>query len=234
MCLTPAGNTTGTETMRTRRVLAAIAFAVMPLESSANDDFCEVVEGNYLQNPMFAQRNATGGLQYWVGSQHAGEKSYDVESGDGGLTIIKTGTQPWYYLRQNLAAKEIAGKKLALTVELKLNLQQSRRATVGGGVKIVARSSGLQGRKLLLRSTFDHQPRNGKTDWFPVQVVVQLPGETDTVEVGFLHQADGTLQVRNPSFQLVDESNGPCAVSPNAILGLPQPSSTLKKVRPGS
>jgi len=61
-----------------------------------------------------------------------------------------------------------------------------------------------------------------------VQVVVQLPPKTDTVEVGFLHQAEGTVQARNPSFQLVDESKGPCDVSPNAILGVPQPSSNLR------
>jgi len=214
--------------MQMQRMLAVIAFSMLSFGSAANGDFCELAEGNFLQDPMFGQVNSAGGLQHWRSSQHAGEKSFELEFGNGELTIIKTGTQPWYYLRQNIAAEELAGKKLALNAELKLDFKQSRRPTVGGGLKVVARASNLQGRKLLLRSTFDHQPHNGKTDWYPVQVVVQLPKKTSVVEVGFLHQGEGTLQVRNPSFQLVDESRQPCALSSNAILGIPQKSSGLR------
>ena len=214
--------------MRKIRVLMAVAFAVVSFGSSASGDSCELVAGNLLQDPVFVQRNSTGVFLYWASSQHAGEKSFEPEFDRGVLTITKTGTQPWFYFRQTVAAEALAGKKLALSAELKLDMPESPMRTVGGGIKIVARSSSLQGRKLLLRSTFDHQPHNGKTDWYPVQVVVQLPAKTSTVDVGFLHQADGTLQVRNPSFQLVDESSVPCAVSPNAILGVKRASSGLR------
>lgn len=210
------------------RALIAMAFTVVSFSSNASGDSCELVEGNLLQDPIFAQRNSSGVFLYWASSQHAGEKSFEPEFDKGVLTIVKTGTQPWFYFRQTVAAEELAGKKLALSAELRLDMPESQMPTVGGGIKIVARSSSLQGRKLLLRSTFDHQPHNGKTDWYPVQVVVQLPAKTNTVDVGFLHQGDGNMQVRNPSFQLVDESSVPCAVSPNVILGVKRASSGLR------
>ena len=214
--------------MRIRRLLAALGMAFLSHSSSANAGLCELLEGNYLQDPMFVARNAGGALQHWVSSRHAGEESFALEFDDGELTILKTGTQPWFYFRQVVAGEELAGKKLAVTAELKLDMPPSQLPKVGGGLKVVARSGSLQGRKLLLRSILDHQPHNGKTEWFPVQVVIQLPEKTSTVEVGFLHQADGTLRVRNPSLQMVDESSGPCAVSPNAILGVPRAASSLR------
>jgi hypothetical protein len=224
----PAGKRARIEAMQMQRMLVAIAFAMLSFGSSANSEFCQLVDGNFLQDPMFDQLNSSGVPQYWFNTQHAGEKSFELEFDNGELTIVKTGTQPWLYFRERVAAKELAGKKMAFTAELKLDLQQAHTPTVGGGLSIVARSSSLQGRKLLLRSKLDHQPRSGKTDWHPVQVVVQLPRKTNIVEVGFLHQGEGTMQVRNPSFQLVDESSQPCAVSPNAILGIPQTSSGLR------
>jgi hypothetical protein len=217
--------------MRTKGTLAAITLGLITYCSSASSDVCELVAGNLLQDPMFIQRNPTGVFQYWASSQHAGEPSFELEFDSGELTINKTGTQPWFYFRQNIAVEQLVGKKLALTAELKLDMEPQQRRqgfVVGGGIKMVARSSSLQGRKLLLRSVLDHEPHAGKTDWYPVQVVIELPKGSSTLDVGFLHQADGTLQVRNPSLQLVDESRMPCAISPNAILGVPQATSGLR------
>ena len=217
--------------MRTKGTLAAITLVLISYCSSASSDMCELVAGNLLQDPMFLQRKPAGVLGYWVGTQHAGEPSFELEFDSGELTINKTGTQPWFYFRQNVAVEQFVGKKLALTAELKLDMQQQQSQQgliVGGGIKMVARSSSLQGRKLLLRSTLDHEPHIGKTDWDPVQVVIELPKGSSTLDVGFLHQADGTLQVRNPSLQLVDESRGPCAISPNAVLGVPRATSGLR------
>jgi hypothetical protein len=217
--------------MRVVLVLAAATFIMISRGSSAEGNYCDLVDGNYLQNPNFSQSNPQGGQRFWGGGQHAGEESFELVFDDGELTISKIGTQPWMAFRQTVEATELAGKKMAMNAELRLDLRQPERAQgflVGGGLKIAARASAARGRKLLLRSVLDHQPRLGKTDWYPVQVVVQLPKKTSTVEVGFLHQADGTLQIRNPSFQLVDESVKPCEVSPNAILGVQQASSALR------
>ena len=217
--------------MRTKGTLAAITLVLISYCSSASSDVCELVAGNLLQDPMFLERNPAGVLQYWASSQHAGEPSFELEFDSGELTIIKTGTQPWFYFRQNVEVEQLVGKKLALTAELKLDMEPQQRRQgfiVGGGIKMVARSSSLQGRKLLLRSVLDHEPHAGKTDWYPIRVVIELPKGSSTLDVGFLHQADGTLQVRNPSLQLVDESRGPCAISPNAILGVPQATSGLR------
>lgn len=217
--------------MRTNGTLAALTFALISYCNTANSEQCEVVAGNYLKDPMFVQRNPTGVFQYWASSQHSGEPSFELEFHSGELTISKTGTQPWFYFRQNIAVEELVGKKLALTAELKLDMEEQQKRQgfiVGGGIKMVARSGSLQGRKLLLRSTLDHEPHAGKTDWYPVQVVIELPKGSSTLDVGFLHQANGTLQVRNPSLQLVDESNRPCAISPNAVLGVPRATSGLR------
>jgi hypothetical protein len=224
-------STTGGEFMQARLVLAAATFIMISCGNNTDSNFCELMDGNYLQDPGFNQRTSAGRLQFWGGRQHAGEDSFDLTFDDGELTIDKIGTQPWMSFRQTVEATELAGKKLAMNAELKLDLQQPRDShptVVGGGLKIAARAGGSKGRKLLLRSNLDHQPRLGKTDWYPVQVVVQLPENTSTVEVGFLHQADGTLQIRNPSFQLVDESSRPCEVSPNAVLGVSQASSPMR------
>ncbi|MEH6611326.1 MAG: hypothetical protein V7696_18285 [Halioglobus sp.] len=209
--------------------MAAIILSLISYGSAAEGEFCEVMAENLLQDPIFVERNSAGHLKYWKSSQHAGEPSFEVVIDDGELTINKTGTQPWFYFRQNVAAKKLAGKKMALTAELKLNMQhpptRSENFVRGNGLNIAARS---QGRKLLLRSIMDHEIRSGKTDWYPVQVVFKVPGNSSTVDVGFAHQADGTFQVRNPSFQLVDESSKPCAISPNAILGVPRAPSGLR------
>lgn len=217
--------------MRATVLITATAFFMISLASRADSKICELVAGNYLQDPGFTQRTPAGRLEHWSSTQHAGERSFAVDFDDAVLTITKTGTQPWLTFRQIVAADELAGKKLALTAELKLDLHDTglkHGFTVGGGLTLIARSSSAEGRKLLLRSIFDHQPHLGKTDWETVQVVVQLPEKTGTVEAGFMHQAEGTLQIRNPSLQLVDESVEPCQLSPNPILGVPRPSSGLR------
>lgn len=212
-----------------KTAMAAFLFSTMSYGSIAQSEFCEFMEENLLQDPIFVERNTAGHFKYWRSIQHAGEPSFEVAVDDGELTINKTGTEPWFYFSQNVAAEKLAGKKLALIAELKLNMDRPptrfKHFVSGNGINIVARS---QGRKPLLRSIMDHDIRSGKTDWYPVQVVIKLPRNSDTVEVGFSYQASGTFQVRNPSFQLVDESSKPCAVSPNAILGIPRTSSGLR------
>ena len=61
-----------------------------------------------------------------------------------------------------------------------------------------------------------NKPRLGKVEWHPVQVIVALPEETQSVEAGFRLEAEGVLKARNPRLQYVDESRKPCAETPGA------------------
>lgn len=182
---------------------------------AAQADLCPVKGENFLLDPGFTGRNDLGYLTHWKSLQHAGENSFDVAIENGELTITKTGTQPWFMFRQSIKAEQLAGKKLAFEAELKFDLQPPAVAsmfTMGGGLQLAAKP-GSSGRPLL-RSSMNHEPRLGKVDWHAVQVIVQLPRRTSLIELGFAHQADGILQVRQPSFRLVDESDQPCEITP--------------------
>jgi hypothetical protein len=209
--------------------LLGAVFFVASCESGTETGFCAVTGDSYLQNGDFSAKRKSGALKDWNSSQHAGENSFELDIDGIELTIDKIGTQPWFMLRQRLPAKEVAGKKIAFTAEIKLDLRPpvaSEMPPIGGGLQISARDR--SGGKPLLSSTLDHEPRMGKTDWQAVQVVIQVPARTRTLELGFLHQADGSFSVRDPSLKLVDETTEPCELSPGAVLGTTQQRSQLR------
>ncbi|MEH6582449.1 MAG: hypothetical protein V7754_10985 [Halioglobus sp.] len=195
--------------------LQGIALFLAVATPIAQGDSCAVKGENFLLDPSFTERDDHGRLAHWRSLQHAGESSFEVTIENGELTIAKTGTQPWFMFRQSIKTEQLAGKKLAFDAELKFDLQPPAVAsmfTLGGGLQLAAKpaSSG----RPLLRSSLNHEPRLGKVDWHAVQVVVQLPRRTGLIELGFAHQADGVLQIRQPTFRLVDESEQPCEITP--------------------
>ena len=174
-------------------------------------EFCELKGENYLKNTDFSLKTSSGNTVDWTAIQHAGEPSFEVNYQGDEVTIRKTGTQPWMMLKQRFRTIDLGRKKVAFTAEIKLDLREPEILHAfkkGGGLQLTATSKSSA--RLLLKSTLDHTPRMGKTDWERVQVVVKLPPKTGVVEVSFLHQADGVLQVRKPSLRVVDESNGKC------------------------
>lgn len=200
--------------------MAAPLFLLMACEAGRYDDRCQLAGDNYLLDKDFTLEAADKRSRHWFGLQHGGEKSFTTSMAGGELTINKIGTQPWYLFRQRLQNTDLAGKKMALRAELKLDLRAPASLhgfKVGGGLYLLARSD--RG-KIALRSIFNHEPHLGTLDWHEVQVIVQLPADTTTVEVGFLHQADGTLQVRKPAFHQVEGSPDACAVTPDLELEL--------------
>jgi hypothetical protein len=183
--------------------------------SAVQAESCAMIGENFLLDPSFTERNDKGQLAHWKSLQHAGENSFERTIENAELTVTKIGTQPWFMFRQSIPADALADKKLAFNAELKFDLQPPAMAsmfTLGGGLMLTAKP-GPSGRPLL-RSRLNHEPRMGKHDWHPVQVVVQVPRRTRMIDLGFALQADGTLQVRQPSLRLVDESNQPCAITP--------------------
>lgn len=219
--------------MCSRIILLLSTVFMLSCEADAvpQGDLCAVSGDNLLQNSHFEQRTADGGLTSWQRSQHAGDSSYDVNIEGGELTITKTGPQPWFLMRQKIKAKALTGKKLALTAELKLGLTNPKieqAFKVGGGLQIVARSSDAKGRKILLRSLLNHEPRIGTTEWHNVQVIIEPPKGTASLEIGVLHQADGVMSIRNPSLKLVDESDRECALTSGVVIGKPKVKSGLR------
>ena len=178
---------------------------------NARADLCDLSGENYLENTDFSEKTSSGGALNWTAIQHAGEHSFEVTYEGEEVTIRKTGTQPWMMLKQRLRDTDLGRKKAAFTAEIKLDLHPPANFHAfkqGGGLQITATSNSSA--RLLLKSTLDHTPRMGKTDWQKVQVVVKFPPKASTVEVSFLHQADGVVQIRNPSLRLVDESQRKC------------------------
>lgn len=188
-----------------------VAVALALCGCTAQADFCDLKGENYLKNADFSEKTSSGRVVNWTPVQHAGEPSFEVTYEGIEATIGKIGTQSWLMLKQRLRGTDLGGKKAAFTAEIKLDLHEPavlHGFKKGGGLQLTATSKSSA--RLLLKSTLDHTPRMGKTDWEKVQVVVKFPPKTGTVEVSFLHQADGVVQIRNPSLRLVDESKRKC------------------------
>jgi len=211
-------------TVRIGAMLTAISVAAC----SAPEDptVCQPVGDNYLQDADFAMEQQNPRTNNaWITLQHAGEPSYTFTIDSGELTISKIGTQPWGIFKQQLRNTDLGGQRMAFTAELKLDLERPKGQAflTGGGLTLTAKS----GRKrILLNSKLNHEPRLGHTDWFPVEVIVDIPDNTQDIELGFILQADGMFEVRNPSFHRVDASSVACAVTPDTTDSLNSNSKT--------
>lgn len=198
--------------------LQAVAiFFLSFCQAALGGSLCALTGENFLLNADFSERSRSGNAKYWAGIQHAGEHSFARVIDGEEMRITKIGTQPWFLLRQKVKAQQlaVAGKKVAFSAEIKVDMQSPAifmSFKQGGGLQLTVKSKSSN--KILLRSTLDHEPRLGKSDWEKVQVVVKLPKNAGAVDLDFLHQADGELSIRRPSFRLVDESEGQCKLTP--------------------
>lgn len=194
---------------------AALALLSLTLPVSATA-LCPLAGPNLLLDPDFAIEAETPNSPHWKRARHAGVNGYRIAIEKGVLTISKVEPQEWFYYGQSVEVSQYKGAKMAFTADLKLDLTPvpgTFSLTPGGGLDITARS---RSGDVIWSSWRNHEPRLGKTDWVTVQVVFEVPPRTHKVVLKFMHdQADGTLQVRNPSFGLVDETEAPCAVTPH-------------------
>jgi hypothetical protein len=214
--------------MRNRYTLLLITLLLAACEPTADTNFCKVTGDNLIKNPLFSAKTTRGSLKHWTTAQHAGENSYQYTVDNGELSISKIGTQPWFVFKQRMDTPTLAGKKLAFYAELKLDLRSpaiEQAPPIGGGLSLTAKAGTNGQGKILMAATLLNEPRLGKVDWHPVQVVVELPAKTQSVILGGLQQADGSMKIRNPKLQRVDESRQPCEVTPGADLFKPQKSS---------
>jgi hypothetical protein len=187
----------------------------LPLQATltgctGTEDCSQPLSDNLLENPRF-EVDERGRHEKWGYSQHAGRPAYRVTAEDGTLTISKFDEQSWFYFAQKVKIPDRGGQHLRFSAEIKLDMAKDplHAFEQGGGLSLKIRgTSNNRSNRLLLSSLLDHEPRLGKTDWVPVAVTVVVPPGAETVTAGFLHQANGTLEVRNPGLHWVRESCG--------------------------
>ncbi len=159
---------------------------------------------NLLANTDFGSSDPAAGLSPWRGAQHAGETSFRTHVSNGELTIEKIGTQPWYFLSQTPQARSLRGESLVFRAEIRLDLNAenlAHRFTHGGGLQVSVWGDPdpvMGGDRLVFSSSLEHEPRLGTTDWVAVSIPFTVPSTATRMSVGFLHQANGSMQVRNP------------------------------------
>ena len=136
--------------------------------------------------------------------------AYTVSTNDGELLIDKYGQQHWMLLSQEITGVgEFGGQTVIYSAELKLNLEsappETQALVPGGGLNVLVRGvdpnrPGPQ--KVVYHSSFQHEPHLGVTDWVPVSVEFTVPEHSRYMQVGFLHQAVGSMSVRNPALRV--------------------------------
>jgi hypothetical protein len=79
-------------------------------------------------------------------------------------------------------------------------------ATLPVGLKLFALSAGRS--RLQLHQYLD--PGLPPQEWQTLSLVAKLPMQTEFLKVNLYREADGLVQVRNPSLQLIGKGSGPC------------------------
>jgi len=175
---------------------------------SDNRTSCDYTSGNLLADPGFSTLGEPHRSRAWHYSQHAGDKAFEYSASDGILTFERVGSESWGLLTQRVETDEIEGKRVEYSAELKLDLSvptDTHGFGYGGGLSLLARANN----RVLLDSSLDHEPHMGVHDWQAVSIITEVPKGTNFLRVGFLHQAGGKYQARNPALRTVGDGCDP-------------------------
>jgi len=196
------------------KVFAVFASVLMLIACgrAPQEEGCLLAEKNLLEDADFSLEAESSRSTFWTGIQHTGEKSFTVGFADAIVSIEKVGSQPWFLYRQRLKAGDFAGQKIAFSAEVRLigrAAAAAEREGRPGGIKLAVLPGGRSQLRLEQRLEAGRQPE----EWQSLQLIAQLRPNTETVELGFLHESDGVLQVRRPSLRLVDPAAAGCPVT---------------------
>lgn len=139
----------------------------------------------------------------WNSTQHGAIPSFLVTADDGIVTVERIGPEPWYNLVQFVDLKSSAGHAMLLEADLKLSLNSDdwpHALEPKGGLQVGIWALGeiaMLGPRLTLESVAEHSPNLGETDWFRAQVRFTVPERPQRSRVGLIHQANGSLSVRD-------------------------------------
>ena len=140
----------------------------------------------------------------WYYTQHAGERSFDISSQQGLLSITRVGKEPWMILKQRVELPE-TGPNLTRTIIMSSDLKgQVETEPLLHGFEHVAGLFLQPSKSPRSARLADHQPNQGVWDWQRFEVSVPVRPGSDQVQAGFIHQAGGSLWARNPSLVLME------------------------------
>lgn len=135
----------------------------------------------------------------WRMAQHAGERSFSMESTDGVLEIRRIATQPWVLLRQTVNDARLSGATIRYSAELKGDLPSEPTLHgfdhIGGLYLKVGRDPARLA---------EHEPNADQWDWQTFYYEQQVPEGVTSLRAGFIHQTNGALWARNPSLVMLD------------------------------
>lgn len=166
---------------------------------------------NILKNPLFSQENIASPPTDWHISQHAGKTAFVLFVADNAVSITKIADQPWFTLSQVIEPKRYKNKTLTFSADLRLNLSKSQTHSFkqGGGLQVSiygVPTNPVSGEELIYSSILENEPRLGGTNWFNASVTFKVPEKASSLRIGFLHQADGEMGVRNPILSLAKKT----------------------------
>lgn len=140
----------------------------------------------------------------WTCQVHVDPKSFriatdaiDAAAGRQSLLIEKVGPEPWVTVQQSLAAREALGKRIRFTLDVRMAGVAGR----GAGPWILLRGpSGVIEHKETLST--------GTSGWRKVAVEVDVPPQTERIEVGAILEADGRLWVDDAFLEILPAAGG--------------------------
>ena len=155
----------------------------------ANSGDCETSD-NLLADSQFL---TIGVSRVWRYTQHTGETSFSLEVEEGELAITRIATQPWMLLKQQIAEAMFSGASIRFSAELKGELPTDP------SLHAFEHKAGLYIKLGRARAELAPHDYNKETfDWQTVSLDRSVPQGVTKLEVGFVHQAGGTLWARSP------------------------------------
>lgn len=193
----------------TRLCILACSALLAACATEPDKNPCAPSGKNYLGDADFALEEHDSRSKYWGALQHAGERSFSYSVKEGVLSIKKIGEQPWFLFRQRLRTTELSGQTVIFTAQARWSttLPDYQPLSSDSGLALTALAASG---KILLQSAQAHTPLELNADWQTLLVVVEIPTGTRTIEAAFMHQAEGTLQVRNPQLTITKGNAQQC------------------------
>lgn len=160
----------------------------------ANSADCETSD-NLLADPEFL---TVGVSKVWRYAQHTGETSFSLEVEEGELAITRIATQPWMLLKHQVSEAAFSGASIRFSAELKGDLPTNP------SLHAFEHKAGLYIKLGRARAELAPHDNNKETfDWQTVSLERSVPQGVTMLEVGFVHQAGGTLWARAPELVIV-------------------------------
>ena len=179
---------------RLLRTLTCTLLLACGFVQEANSADCETSDNLLADSEVLT----VGVSKVWRYIQHAGETSFSLDIEEGELAITRFGNQPWMLLKQQIANAELSGAQIRFSAELKGDLPTDP------SLHAFEHKAGLYIKIGRARAELAPHEYNKETfDWQTVSLDRSIPAGVSKLEVGFVHQAGGTLWARSPELVIM-------------------------------